>query len=69
VDARRTRARALPAGCAGAWRRHRDHAARGAAVLRAAGGDPRVADLVERHHRRPADDEALLRLARADEGA
>jgi putative nucleotidyltransferase with HDIG domain len=58
----------LPHGWTGAWRRHRDHAERGAAALRAAGGDPRVADLVERHHR-PGDDEALLSLARADEGS
>ncbi len=33
-----------------AWRRHRDHAARGAAMILAAGGDPRVADLVRHHH-------------------
>lgn len=58
----------LPQGCTAVWRRHRDHAERGAAAVRAAGGDPRVADLVERHHR-PGDDDALLLLARADEGA
>jgi putative nucleotidyltransferase with HDIG domain len=58
----------LPQSCAAAWRCHRDHAARGAEAVRAAGGDPRVADFVERHHR-PGDDDALLRLARADEGA
>jgi putative nucleotidyltransferase with HDIG domain len=58
----------LPRAWTAVWSRHRDHAERGAAALRAAGGDPRVADLIERHHR-PGDDAALLRLARADEGA
>ena len=59
--------RRAPQGWAAAWRRHRDHAALGAAALRGAGVDPRVADLVERHHRPPGGDEALRRLAQADE--
>jgi putative nucleotidyltransferase with HDIG domain len=61
--------RRAPRVWAAAWRRHRDHAAVGAAALRAAGVDPRVADLVERHHRPSDGDEALRRLAEADEAA
>jgi len=59
----------FPAPFAAAWRRHREHAARGAADLRARGVDARVVDLVARHHDAPAGDEALRRLARADEAA
>lgn len=59
----------FPPAWADAWRRHRDHAVRGAGDLRAAGADARVVDLVARHHDAPCADEALRRLARADEGA
>jgi putative nucleotidyltransferase with HDIG domain len=62
-------ARAYPAAWREAWARHRDHAALGAAALRAAGVDERVAALVERHHEPPGDDEALRWLATADEDA
>jgi putative nucleotidyltransferase with HDIG domain len=50
---------------AGAWRRHREHAATGARRIREAGGDPHVADLVERHHEPGPDPQARL-LADAD---
>jgi len=42
--------RAPTRGVAAAWRRHRDHAARGAAMILAAGGDAAVAELVRHHH-------------------
>jgi hypothetical protein len=54
-------------GLAGAWRRHRLHPERGAAMIVAAGGDPDVADLVARHHR-PGSDSRLRLLAALDEG-
>lgn len=59
----------FPRGWRAAWRLHRDHAARGAARLRAAGVDARVVELVARHHA-PADaDDDLRALQAADEGA
>lgn len=61
--------RRAPQGWASAWRRHRDHAALGAAALRDAGVDPRVADLVGRHHGPTVGDEAVRRLAQADEAS
>ncbi|CAN5825766.1 HD domain-containing protein [soil metagenome] len=52
-----------------AWRRHRDHAERGAALIRDAGGDHGVADIVARHHRADAlRDPRVALIARADEG-
>jgi putative nucleotidyltransferase with HDIG domain len=48
-----------------AWHRHRHHAERGAALIVAAGGDPRVADLVARHHERGGDPRLAL-IAAAD---
>ena len=59
----------FPVALAEAWGRHRDHAVLGAARLAAAGVDPRVVELVARHHDPPGADEALRRLAAADEGA
>jgi putative nucleotidyltransferase with HDIG domain len=47
-----------------AWNRHRDHARRGADMIRAAGGDPVVADLVARHH---DGDARVALIAAADE--
>lgn len=59
----------FPEAWRAAWRAHREHAAAGAARLRAAGVDERVADLVARHHDpAPADDD-LRALQAADEGA
>lgn len=57
----------LPEPWRGAWRVHADHAALGAARLRALGVDGRVVELVARHHDPPGDDEELRRLAAADE--
>jgi putative nucleotidyltransferase with HDIG domain len=48
-----------------AWRRHREHARRGAEMIVAAGGDARVADLVARHHT-PGGDRGLEALALVD---
>ena len=58
----------FPPGLRAPWRVHRDHAAAGAERLRALGADPRVVDLVARHHEPPGDDEALAWLAAADAG-
>ncbi len=58
----------LPRAWRGAWRAHREHAAVGATRLRRLGVDDRVVDLVARHHHPPGDDEALRRLAGADDG-
>ena len=48
-----------------AWRRHRGHAERGAAIVLAAGGDARVAALVRAHHDADGPD-GLALLQRAD---
>ncbi len=50
-----------------ALRRHLEHAERGAELIRAAGGDARVADLVARHHH--SDPEPHLALLRAADEA
>lgn len=50
---------------ADAWRRHRTHAERGAAMVLRAGGDPRVAALVRCHHDRDGP-EGLALLRRVD---
>ena len=50
-----------------ALRRHREHAERGAELIRAAGGDARVAALVARHH--DPDPEPRLALLRAADEA
>lgn len=55
-----TSRRAPHRAVADAWRRHRDHASRGAAMILAAGGDARVADLVLHHHDANGPDEAAL---------
>ncbi|ADI14583.1 HD domain-containing protein [Truepera radiovictrix] len=62
--------RALPhaprlRGLRGAWQRRRHHPRYGAELILAAGGDPRVAELVARHHHPAGDPEAEL-LRRAD---
>lgn len=57
--------RAPTRAVANAWRRHRDHAARGAAMILAAGGDARVATLVRHHHDADGSEEAAL-LRRVD---
>lgn len=54
------------AALADAWRRHRDHAARGAEMILEVGGDERVADLVRRHHDEGGPDDGEL-LRRVDE--
>jgi putative nucleotidyltransferase with HDIG domain len=51
------------------WLAHRDHPRLGAAALRSLGVDPRVVELVERHHQHPAPNAALAALAAADESA
>lgn len=50
---------------AAAWRRHRSHAERGAAMVLEAGGDPRVAELVRCHHDTAGPD-GLALLQRVD---
>ena len=47
-------------GLRGMWQRHRHHALYGAEMIRRAGGDERVAELVERHHQPGGDLEAAL---------
>ena len=63
----------IPPAAFGRWREpwlvHRDHPHLGAAALRALGSDPQVIEWVERHHERPAPNEALAALAAADEAA
>ena len=58
----------LPRAWRDAWRAHREHASHGATWLRGLDVDARVVDLVARHHQPPGRDEALQRLANADEG-
>lgn len=62
---REGRSRRLQAPLHDAWERHRRHAAEGAAMILAAGGDPEVAALVARHHD-AAGDARLTLLAEAD---
>ena len=57
----------FPAALRAAWRVHAEHAALGAGRLRALGVDPRVVELVARHHEAPDGDEELRRLIAADE--
>lgn len=53
------------AGVRGAWQRKLHHARYGADMIRAAGGDARVAELVARHHE-PAGDADAERLHRIE---
>jgi putative nucleotidyltransferase with HDIG domain len=57
----------FPAAWQAAWRTHREHARIGAVRLRDAGADPRVVELVARHHDPPGDDRVLAWLAEADQ--
>jgi putative nucleotidyltransferase with HDIG domain len=54
------------AGLIGAWQRKRHHHCYGAAMIRAAGGSARVAEIVVRHQDPQGDEEAAL-LKRVDE--
>ena len=47
-------------GPKGMWQRHRHHARYGAEMIRGAGGDERVAEIVARHHQPQGDLEAEL---------
>jgi len=58
----------LPAAWQAVWRTQREHARIGAERLRDAGVDPRVVDLVARHHDPPGGDRVLAWLAEADQG-
>jgi len=53
-------------GLMGAWQRKRHHHCYGAAMIRAAGGSARVAEIVFRHQDPQGDEEAAL-LKRVDE--
>ncbi len=53
-------------GTKGMWQRHRHHALYGAEMIRGAGGDERVAEIVARHHQPEGDLEAAL-LKEVDE--
>lgn len=50
----------LRAGMRGAWQVRAHHPHYGAEMIRRAGGDARVAELVERHHAPGGDEEAAL---------
>jgi putative nucleotidyltransferase with HDIG domain len=56
----------FPAAWQAAWRTQREHARIGAGRLRDAGVDPRVVELVARHHDPRDDDRVLAWLAEAD---
>jgi len=62
---RRIPAEPRATGLRGAWQLKRHHDRYGAALLRAAGGDARVAQLVARHHT-PGTDLEAARLREAD---
>ena len=47
-------------GLKGSWQRHLYHDSYGASLIRAAGGDERMADIVAAHHHPKNDDEAAL---------
>ena len=53
-------------GVRGLWQMKRHHGRYGAQMIRAAGGDARVADIVAKHHA-PASDAEALRLKEVDE--
>ena len=54
-------------GLRGAWQRRRHHEAYGAELIRQAGGDAKVIEIVRRHHHPKGHREAAL-LKRVEEG-